>query len=113
MCIAQGTVATFLYLASWSAIIYYMTNRPCKHILIPTAIIVVNAVVLILLLDADCNVNYIKTGATTEAVLLFVLIANVADRSANTTRNTGFVGSTGGDQQETGGVEERTGGEEA
>ena len=66
-------------------IIYYMTHRPCDHICMPIAIIIANAVVLCTLLESDCHVNYIKTGAATEAVLLFVLLINVGD--ANTTRD--------------------------
>lgn len=111
MCIALGAISTFIYLGSWCAIIYYMTNRPCGHIFIPIAIIIANAVSLITLLDADCNVNYIKTGAATIAVLLLILFINVTDRSANSAGNPSFAGPTGGDQQETGGVEEGTGGE--
>ena len=111
MCIALETVSTFMYLGSWCVIIYYMTNRPSGHIIIPIAIIIANAVALFTLLESDCHVNYIKTGAATEAVLLFVLLNNVGDRSANTTRDPSVVGPTRGDQQETRGVEERTGGE--
>ena len=112
MCIAQGAITTFIYLGSWSAIVYYMTHRPCDHIRMPIAIIIANAIVLCTLLESDCHVNYIKTGAATEAVLLFVLFINVGDRSANTTRDPSTTGPTGGNQQETGRMEETTGGEE-
>lgn len=111
MCIAQGAITTFIYLASWSVIVYYMTHRPCDHILIPIAIIVANAIALITLLESDCHVNYIKTGAATVAVLIFVLFINVGDRSANSTRDSGSARPAGADQQETRGVEEGTGGE--
>lgn len=111
MCIEQGAITTFIYLASWSVIIYYMTHRPCTHIVMPIAIIIANAIALITLLESDCHVNYIKTGAATVAVLIFVLFINVGDRSANTTRNTSSARTTRGNQQETRRVEEGTGGE--
>jgi len=111
MCIALGAVSTFIYLGSWCAVIYYMTNRPCTHIIMPIAIIIANAVVLATLLESECHTNYIKTGAATEGLLLFILFINVGDRSANTTRNTSSARTTRGNQQETGGVEEGTGGE--
>lgn len=111
MCIAHGAISTCIYLGSWSSVIYYMTNRPCGHIVIPVAIIIANAVSVYTLLDSDCNVNYIKTGAATIAVLLFILFINVSDRSANSAGNTSFARPTGADQQETRRVEEGTGGE--
>lgn len=82
MCTTLSGLTTFVYLASWAVIIFYMVNRNMrhiKHVLLPVFLILLNATLLVVHLDSSCNVNYIKTGAATEAVLLFILLLNVSD----------------------------------
>ena len=84
MCTELGTITTFIYLATWCTIIYYITNPHGSHrVLKIIAIIAANAIVLCIHLNTDCHVNYIKTGAATEATLL-LLLCHVSGNSLDT-----------------------------
>ena len=91
MCTEIGTIATFIYLATWCTIIYYINNPGSYRVLKIFTIIAANATVLCLQLKYDCHVNYIKFGAATEAVLL-LLLCHVSGKSS-TGYSTGY--STG------------------
>lgn len=108
MCTALEGLTTFTYLATWSVIIYYMVNRNIqhyKHIIIPILFILINTVVIHIHVHSTCHVGYVKTGAATIAVLLFILVINVSDfhsaRCVHATGNTRLAQTTRGDQQET------------
>ena len=103
MCTALAGLTTFIYLGSWSVIIYYMVHRNMshiKHVFIPIVFIICNAIVLLVHLDAECHVNYIKTGAATEAVLLLILFLNVSDCARCTPGDPGAPPTTRRNQQE-------------
>ena len=119
MCIELGTITTFIYLATWCSIIYYISNTEGSHrVLKIIAIIAVNAIVLCIHLNNDCHVNYLKTGAATEATLL-LLLCHVSGNSLDTPGySPGSPGSTGDSRTtqttgnhttETGSMEKRTG----
>ena len=71
----------FLYVISWLVILYYMINRNMRHVMhvvIPIILIILNGTLLVIQLETS-HVNFIKIGAATEAVLLFILVLNIAD----------------------------------
>ena len=107
MCIELDTITTFVYLATWSAIIYYVTV-PQPRIVQVITLIAANAVVLCMHLDSDCSITYVKVGAATEAVLLFVLFHGFSGIS---TRDTRAPQAAGGDQTKNRSLEEQTAGE--
>lgn len=72
MCTELEGITMFVYLATWCIAIYYVTN-PKRRVLRVTALIVANAALLCVHLNSHCSIHYIKAGAATEAVLLFVL----------------------------------------
>ena len=112
MCIELGTITTFIYLATWCSIIYYISNTEGSHrVLKIIAIIAANAIVLCIHLNTDCHVNYLKTGAATEATLL-LLLCHVSGNSIGTPGSTGHSRTTQTAENhttETRSVEERTG----
>ena len=77
MCTELEGVTIFVYLASWTCIVYFMIAR--NHALGILALIVANAIVLYVHLVSECHVNFIKTGAATEAVLLLLLCIHVCE----------------------------------
>lgn len=82
MCTTLAGITLFIYLAAWSAILYYMIHRNMthgRHIAIPIVLIAIIAVILYIHIHSPCHMNYIKAGAGTEAVLVFILLLNVAD----------------------------------
>ena len=105
MCTELEGVSIFIYLATWCAILFYMT-APYRYMLQPTVLVVVNAVILCIHLNSDCHMAYIKTGAATEAVLLFVLCRNV---SGTSTRNSRTTQTTGRNKTKTRDMEKATG----
>ena len=113
MCIELGTITTFIYLATWCSIIYYISNTEGSHrVLKIIAIITANAIILCIHLNTNCHVNYIKTGAATEAVLI-LLLCHVSGNSIDTPRyspgHSRTTQTTGNHTTETGSMEERTG----
>lgn len=82
MCTALIGITTFTYLATWSAIIYYMVHRDIqhyRHVIIPTLLAVANTTLVNVHIHSTCHVGYVKTGAATIAVLLLILLLNVSD----------------------------------
>lgn len=103
MCIELGAITTFVYLATWVAIIYYLVSPSRSSFVL--VLIVVNAVILCIHLHGNCSVGYIKTGAATEAVLLLVLYVS----GTTPARNTRSAQTARRDSEKAGGVETRTG----
>ena len=115
MCTALAGITTFVYLATWSVIVYYMVHRNMhhyRHVIIPILLILINAMFIYIHVHSTCHVGYVKTGAATIAVLFFILALNVSDfYSARCVqhnpptrairRNTSLVETATGDQQET------------
>lgn len=105
MCTELEGVSITVYLSTWCAILFYMTT-PTRYILQPTVIVIVNAIILCIHLNSDCHMAYIKTGAATEAVLLFVLCRNVSGTSPRNSRTTQ---TTGRNKTKTRDMEKATG----
>ena len=82
MCTALQGLSTFVYLAAWSTILYYMIHRnlrQVRHVIIPILLLVLNSITLGVNINSDCSMHLVKVGAATEAVLLFILVLNTAD----------------------------------
>ena len=105
MCTELEGISIFIYLATWSAILFYMTT-PNRYIVQPTMLVIVNAIILCVHLNSDCHIAYIKAGAATVAVLLFVLCRNV---SGTSTRNCRTTQTTGRNKTKTRDMEKTTG----
>ena len=107
MCTTLQGLSTFMYLAAWSVIIYYMVHRNVlhvRHVIIPVLLLVLNSMTIVMTINSDCPMHLVKVGAATEAVLLFVLLLNTADhfsaRYVHSSRNPSPPRSASRDSQE-------------
>ena len=108
MCTELEGISIFIYLSTWCAILFYMITST-RYMLQPTMLIIVNAIILCIHLNSDCHMAYIKTGAATEAVLLFVLCRNVSGISPRNYRTTQTAGRNKTKNRD---MEKATGGKE-
>lgn len=65
-------ITVFVYLAAWSVVVCYLVCMR-KGMIMPLLSILCVTGVLVVQLDSTCSNAYVKWGAATEAVLLFVL----------------------------------------
>ena len=82
MCTALQGLSTFMYLAAWSAILYYMIHRnlrQVRHVIIPVLLLVLNSITIAVNINSDCHMHLLKIGAATEAVLLFLVLINTTE----------------------------------
>lgn len=78
MCTIELEATTlFVYLASWTVIVSHVICLQ-KRIMMPLVCILCVAGVLMFQLESTCSVAFVKWGAATESVLLFVLFINIA-----------------------------------
>lgn len=82
MCTTLHGLSVFVYLAAWSAILYYMVHRNVyhvRHVIIPALLLLLNSIVVWVNINSDCHMHLLKIGAATEAVLLFLVLINTTE----------------------------------
>lgn len=82
MCTTLHGLSVFVYLAAWSAILYYMVHRDVyhvRHVIIPALILVGNSVAVWFNINSDCHMHLLNIGAATQAVLLFLVLFNTIE----------------------------------
>lgn len=105
MCTTLHGLSVFVYLAAWSAILYYMVHRNVyhvRHVIIPALVLIVNSIAVWFNIHSDCHMHLLKIGAATEAVLIFLVVFNTIDhhsaRYVHSTRNPSPPRPAGSDQ---------------
>ena len=82
MCTAVQGLSTFMYLAAWAVILYYVAHRDVlniRHVIIPALLLLLNSIVVWVNINSDCHMHLLKIGAATEAVLLFLVLLNTTE----------------------------------
>ena len=65
-------ITIFVYLAAWSVVVSYV-GCTLKGLIMPLLGVLCVAAMLVVQIESTCSIAYVKWGAATEAVLLFVL----------------------------------------